>query len=155
MIQRHQSGSNNLFSHHRTFQSPAIPFHAGGKARTHYFSTVGDAALTSVLLTLKELSEQNAPEKGWILVIGPTISLSKQLLEQFGIDRQRVLLVSQKQINHYDNLMRDALTCSTCEAVLSFLPAEHPALPDYGYLANKYQTKLVNHCTQVASHYVM
>lgn len=120
-----------------------------------YFQHVADSSLNSILSTLAQLTDQTAANKGWILVIGPEHALSKQLLEKHQIDAQRVILINQKQIHRYDNLMRDALTCSTCEAVLSFLPEDHADLANYRYLANKYQTKLLNHSKQANPAYLM
>lgn len=122
---------------------------------TGYFQNIADTGLDTVLASLHRLQDETASDKGWILVLGPTHALTKQLLEKYQIETQRVLLINPKQITHYDNLMRDALTCTTCAAVLSFLPKEHAALSDYQYLANKYQTKLCNHSKQTSSPYMM
>lgn len=111
-----------------------------------YFLEVSDAHIAAVCQTLAALTTAEQTQQGWILVLAPQLHLSKQLLEQCQIDCQRLLLIGQKQIHHYDNLMRDALTCSTCSAVVSFLPADCKQLDDYQYLANKYQTQLINHC---------
>jgi cell division inhibitor SulA len=112
---------------------------------THYFREVSKANIAAVCQTLVSLTSTEQTQQGWILVLAPQLHLSKQLLEQCQIDCQRVLLISQKQVHRYDNLMRDALTCSTCSAVVSFLPADCEQLADYQYLANKYQTQLINH----------
>lgn len=108
------------------------------------FHKVQDNSVAALCQTLSQLTASGGAT-GWILVLAPTYQISKQMLEQCGVNTQRVLLINQKQIHHYDNLMRDALTCSTCEAVLSFLPEQAAALADYAYLANKYQTTLINH----------
>lgn len=113
-----------------------------------YFREVNAAHIAAVCQTLAALTTAEQTQQGWILVLAPQLHLSKQVLEQCQIDCQRVLLIGQKQIHHYDNLMRDALTCSTCSAVVSFLPADCEQLDDYQYLANKYQTQLINHCAE-------
>ena len=115
-----------------------------------YFREVGEAHLAAVCQTLAALTSAAGQQQGWILVLAPQLHLSKQVLEQCQIDCQRLLLISHKQVHRYDNLMRDALTCSTCSAVVSFLPADCAELVDYQYLANKYQTQLINHNTREA-----
>jgi cell division inhibitor SulA len=111
-----------------------------------YYLEVSEAHLAAVCQTLATLTSAGEQQQGWILVLAPQLHLNKQMLEQCQIDCQRVLLISQKQVHRYDNLMRDALTCTTCSAVVSFLPADCAELADYQYLANKYQTHLINHC---------
>lgn len=108
-----------------------------------FFQQKEEHGVAAVCQTLQQLNQQSL--QGWVLVLAPQFSLTKQVLEQCQVDCQRVLLISAKQVHHYDNLMRDALTCSTCSAVVSFLPADGAALADYQYLANKYQTILINH----------
>jgi cell division inhibitor SulA len=108
-----------------------------------YFQQKEEHGVAAVCQTLQHLNQQSL--QGWVLVIAPPFGLSKQLLEQCQVDCQRVLLINARQVHHYDNLMRDALTCSTCSAVVSFLPDDNEALDDYQYLANKYQTLLINH----------
>lgn len=113
--------------------------------QTGYFREVSETHLAAVCQTLAALTGAGEQQQGWVLVLAPQLHLSKQVLEQCQIDCQRLLLISQKQVHRYDNLMRDALTCSTCSAVVSFLPADCAELADYQYLANKYQTMLINH----------
>lgn len=119
--------------------------------QTSYFRKVSEAHFAAVCQTLAALTATGEQQQGWVLVLAPQLHLSKQVLEQCQIDCQRLLLISQKQVHRYDNLMRDALTCSTCSAVVSFLPADCAELADYQYLANKYQTQLINHCTSGAT----
>ncbi len=121
------------------------------KPQSCYYRDVAQDNLATVCQTLASLTQSPQPQQGWILVLAPQQQLSKQLLEQCQIDCQRLLVISQKQIHRYDNLMRDALTCSTCSAVLSFLPAHCAELQDYQYLAQKYQTLLINHRTTEAA----
>lgn len=131
-------------------QRPLQPVAA--KPQSSYYRDVAQDNLATICQTIASLTQPHQPQHGWILVLAPQQHLSKQLLEQCQIDCQRLLVISQKQIHRYDNLMRDALTCSTCSAVLSFLPANCPELQDYQYLAQKYQTLLINHsATQPAA----
>lgn len=110
-----------------------------------YFQQISDQSMASVINTIAQLTSPSDFGSGWILVVAPVHHLTKQLLEQCQINTQRILLISQKQVVRFDNLMRDALTCSTCCAVVSFLSADNETLRDYEYLANKYQTSLINH----------
>lgn len=117
------------------------------------FTAPANAALTAnvqtVLATLAALTQQQALQHGWLLLIAPPWQLTKQMLEQAGIPSQRILLIPQKQVGRFDNLMRDALTCSTCSAVVSFLPEEQQELADYRYLSAKYGTPLFNLTTDL------
>ena len=110
-----------------------------------FFQQIADQSMAAVINTISQLTSPSDFGSGWILVVAPVHHLTKQLLEQCQINTQRILLISQKQVVRFDNLMRDALTCSTCRAVVSFLDAESETLADYEYLANKYQTPLINH----------
>ncbi len=110
-----------------------------------YFQQMHDQSLAAVVSTIEHLTTESMFASGWILVLAPVHQLTKQLLEQCQISTQRILLISQRQISNFDNLMRDALTCSTCSAVVSFLPSDSELLDDYEYLATKYQTPLINH----------
>ena len=97
-----------------------------------------------LLQLIGTLAAQTDTQQGWLLVIAPPQPLTKSMLSQLNINSNRILVIQQRQITHFDNLMRDALTCSTCCAVVSFLPTEHPQLADYQYLSAKYGTALVN-----------
>lgn len=110
-----------------------------------FFREIADTHAAAICETLAHITKTDLRQQGWVLVIAPHFPLSKQFLEQQGIDCKRLLLINQKQVHHYDNLMRDALTCSTCSAVVSFLPSDSDVLDDYQYLANKYRTLLINH----------
>lgn len=97
-----------------------------------------------LLQLIGDLAAQTDTQQGWLLVIAPPQPLTKSMLGQLNINSKRILVIQQRQITHFDNLMRDALTCSTCCAVVSFLPTSHPQLEDYQYLSAKYGTALVN-----------
>lgn len=97
-----------------------------------------------LLQLLATLASQTDTQQGWLLVIAPPQPLTKSMLGQLNINSKRILVIQQRQITRFDHLMRDALTCSTCCAVVSFLPSDHPDLEDYHYLSAKYGTVLVN-----------
>ncbi len=134
---------SNIQSHqfqNGTTNSPLV-------ARPSVGSLVSNSAApdTAHLLQLiGVLSAQTDSQQGWLLVIAPPQPLTKSMLGPRNINSNRILVIQQRQISHFDNLMRDALTCSTCCAVISFLPSTHPQLEDYQYLSAKYGTALVN-----------
>lgn len=130
-----------MIQHSYSLPSSSIQF---GKTFIAPAKTATKLNVQAVLTTLAALTQQQGLQHGWLLVIAPPWQLTKQMLEQAGIQSQRILLISQKQIGRFDNLMRDALTCSTCSAVVSFLPEEQQELADYRYLSAKYGTPLVN-----------
>lgn len=127
-------------------------FHSGtsvnpllGRPSSMPCSSSADGTGSEYLLQLiGSLAAQTDTQQGWLLVIAPPQPLTKSMLSQLNINSKRILVIQQRQIAHFDNLMRDALTCSTCCAVVSFLSAEHPQLEDYQYLSAKYGTVLVN-----------
>lgn len=100
--------------------------------------------LARICAQITRWQNQQISSNGWLLLVAPPTVLTKSILAQLGICCQRILLIQHKQISHFDNLMRDALTCSTCSAVISFLPADDPMLVDYHYLSVKYGTDLYN-----------
>jgi cell division inhibitor SulA len=142
----------NMFATHPvTAQASTSEFlqHAIAKAGScqnanSRWPSVKQRQLKLICHQIARLQDENASATGWLLVIAPPALLTKSLLVQLGISSRRILMIQQKQINHYDNLMRDALTCSTCSAVLSFLPIDHPHLYDYQYLSQKYGTDFYN-----------
>lgn len=105
--------------------------------------------LAAICAQISHCQQTQMSSSGWLLLLAPPLALTKTLLAQLDIPCHRILLIQHKQIAHFDNLMRDALTCSTCSAVLSFLPADHPQLADYHYLSVKYGTDLYNLTTPV------
>ncbi len=105
--------------------------------------------LAAICSQITHWQQTQMSSSGWLLLIAPPLALTKTLLAQLGIACQRILLIQHKQISHFDNLMRDALTCTTCSAVLSFLPADHPQLADYHYLSVKYGTDFYNLASSV------
>ncbi len=115
----------------------------------HPDNTNQELSVQTVLHALASLTQQSVYQHGWLLLIAPPWQLTKSMLEQAGIQSQRILLIPQRQISRFDNLMRDALTCSTCSAVVSFLDAEQTELEDYRYLSAKYGTPLLNMTTDL------
>jgi cell division inhibitor SulA len=105
--------------------------------------------LAAICAQITHWQQTQMSSNGWLLLLAPPLALTKTMLAQLDIPCHRILLIQHKQIAHFDNLMRDALTCSTCSAVLSFLPTDHPQLADYHYLSVKYGTDLYNLTTPV------
>ncbi|RVU41160.1 hypothetical protein EOE67_02865 [Rheinheimera riviphila] len=134
-----------LNSQSHQFQSGTSVNPLLGRSSAGQFGSGSNPVDTTHLLQLiGTLAAQTDTQQGWLLVIAPPQPLTKSILGQLNINSKRILVIQQRQITHFDNLMRDALTCSTCCAVVSFLAAEHPQLEDYQYLSAKYGTALVN-----------
>lgn len=128
--------------------------HSSGFGSATQNQTAPAVSPASLLQTIAKLARQTVAQQGWLLVIAPPCQLTKSMLEQANINSQRILLIQQRQISRFDDLMRDALTCATCSAVVSFLPEQNPQLADYRYLSAKYGTPLVNlqPCDRVLQH---
>jgi cell division inhibitor SulA len=136
--QSHQQQSFQQHNHHTIH--PMV----GRTAFSPVHSDPVAARSTPLLQLIGSLAAQTDRQQGWLLVIAPPQPLTKSMLNQLNINSKRIMVIQQRQIAHFDNFMRDALTCSTCCAVISFLPSGHPQLPDYEYLSAKYGTALVN-----------
>jgi cell division inhibitor SulA len=148
MIQRSypSTTTQSLSRYNQTSVQPAAP-HNSTLLRND--NTNSELSVQTVLAVLANLTKQAAFQHGWLLLIAPPWQLTKSMLEQAGIQSQRILLIPQRQIGRFDNLMRDALTCATCSAVVSFLAAEQTELEDYRYLSAKYGTPLLNMTTDL------
>ena len=134
-----------LNMHNQQFQHAisTTPLHCRQSANV--LVPVGSKTDVAPLLQLiGHLAGQTDTQQGWLLVIAPPQPLTKTMLGKLNINSKRILVIQQHQITRFDHLMRDALTCSTCCAVVSFLPSDHPDLADYQYLSAKYGTVLVN-----------
>lgn len=103
--------------------------------------------LTDLLLSLERELVRTEHQPGWVLVVGSPVPLTKQALEKMGLAAHRILVLPAQKLANVDRTIRDALTCSTCQAVLTFVD-EEAQLSDYEYLATKYQTRWVNHTEQ-------
>lgn len=133
------------------FQTLSSSFNTTRQLRQHnavntfnYFMQRAGQQWQDVLSTLSKEARRTDAQEGWLLLIAPPFGVSKQLLEQAGIAASRVLVLPAHSTPKLDMLVRDALTCSTCKAVVTFVE-DTAQLADYEYLANKYQTRLVNH----------
>jgi len=124
--------------------SAVNPLHSGRTTNPVVRSTKPTHTSATLMTLIGRLAAQTDSQQGWLLVIAPPQPLTKSMLRQLNINSKRILVIQQRQITHFDNLMRDALTCSTCCAVISFLPQNCPELDDYHYLSAKYGTELVN-----------
>lgn len=111
----------------------------------YFFQHRSGASLQTTLTSIANELRDTSRSQGWVLVIGAPHSLTKHQLEIAGIRTQRVIVIARHQVSDLDTLLRDALTCSTCQAVITFFPEDDATLADYAYLARKYQTKLLNH----------
>lgn len=139
MINIPQPLSQALFT-----QATLNQHHTSGVAGPTQKQAAPAVSPASLLQIIAQLARQTVARQGWLLVIAPPCQLTKSMLEQANINSQRILLIQQRQISRFDDLMRDALTCATCSAVVSFLPEQNPQLADYRYLSAKYGTPLVN-----------
>ncbi len=103
--------------------------------------------LTDLLLSLRRELVRTEQQPGWVLVVGSPVPLTKQALEKMGLAAHRILVLPAQKLANIDRTIRDALTCSTCQAVLTFVDGDEQ-LSDYDYLATKYQTRWINHREQ-------
>ena len=133
----------NIHSHQSHNGSAVNPSY-GRASVTSFNSGKSTTASEPLLALIGRLAAQTDTQQGWLFVIAPPQPLTKAMLSRMNINSKRILVIQQRQIGHFDNLMRDALTCSTCCAVISFLPTDYPQLADYQYLSAKYGTALVN-----------
>lgn len=134
-----------------SFNLPTSAFHPRRHHTTHHaFSEQRNVHdLTDLLVSLRRELVRTEHQPGWVLVVGSPVLLTKQALEKMGLAAHRILVLPAQKLANVDRTIRDALTCSTCQAVLTFVDNEEQ-LSDYDYLATKYQTRWINHREQPA-----
>lgn len=99
--------------------------------------TAGQLALPELLLIIQQHQQQS----GWVLLLAPTQLPDKSTFSGFDLDMSKVLMIQQKQISNIDTVLCDALSSSTCSAVVVWQDQfSESSLQHYQQLAEQYQT---------------
>lgn len=136
--------STSLFPSKAIYSEPLVSERNRKSTHAHWPTPSKAWTATRICQQLAWILTEKVTNTGWILMIAPPAQISKALLSHHNIATNRILMFQQNQVAHFDNMVRDALTSSTCSAVLCFLPEGDEKLADYAYLSEKYGTCFYN-----------
>lgn len=110
--------------------------------------TAGQLALPELLFII----QQHQQHSGWVLLLAPNQLPDKSTFSGFDLDMSKVLVIQQKQISNIHTVLSDALSSSTCSAVVVWQDQfSESSLQHYQQLAEQHQTcfyQLSNDATQ-------
>lgn len=99
--------------------------------------TAGQLALPELLFIIQQHQQQS----GWVLLLAPNQLPDKSTFHGFDLDMSKVLVIQQKQISNIDTVLGDALSSSTCSAVVVWQDQfSESSLRHYQQLAEQHQT---------------
>ncbi len=97
----------------------------------------GQLALPELLFIIQQHQQQS----GWVLLLAPNQLPDKSTFTGFDVDMSKVLMIQQKQISNIDTVLSDALSSSTCSAVVVWQDQfSDSSLQHYQQLAEQHQT---------------
>jgi cell division inhibitor SulA len=99
--------------------------------------TAGQLALPELLFIIQQHQQQS----GWVLLLAPNQLPDKSTFSGFDLDMSKVLVIQQKQISNIHTVLSDALSSSTCCAVVVWQDQfSESSLQHYQQLAEQHQT---------------
>ncbi len=99
--------------------------------------TAGQLALPELLFIIQQHQQQS----GWVLLLAPNQLPEKSTFSGFDLDMSKVLMIQQKQISNIHTVLCDALSSSTCSAVVVWQDQfSESSLQHYQQLAEHHQT---------------
>jgi cell division inhibitor SulA len=99
--------------------------------------TAGQLALPELLFIIQQHQQQS----GWVLLLAPNQLPDKSTFSGFDLDMSKVLVIQQKQISNIDTVLCDALSSTTCSAVVVWQDQfSESSLQHYQQLAQQHQT---------------
>jgi cell division inhibitor SulA len=99
--------------------------------------TAGQLALPELLFII----QQHQQHSGWVLLLAPNQLPDKSTFSGFDLDMSKVLVIQQKQISNIHTVLSDALSSSTCSAVVVWQDQfSESSLQHYQQLAEQHQT---------------
>lgn len=99
--------------------------------------TAGQLALPELLFIIQQHQQQS----GWVLLLAPNQLPDKSTFSGFDLDMSKVLVIQQKQISNIHTVLSDALSSSTCSAVVVWQDQfSESSLQHYQQLAEQHQT---------------
>jgi len=85
--------------------------------------------------------QQHQQQSGWVLLLAPNQLPDKSTFTGFDVDMSKVLVIQQKQISNIHTVLSDALSSSTCSAVVVWQDQfSESSLQHYQQLAEQHQT---------------
>lgn len=92
---------------------------------------------------------QTSDDPRWILFIAPPGKPNFQFLQQAGINKSRIITLSQKQINDTDKLFKDALCSHNYAAVIRWVNrCDNQLVDEIQQLTEDSKTHCFVYCTQ-------
>ena len=106
--------------------------------------TAGQLALPELLFIIQQHQQQS----GWVLLLAPNQLPEKSTFTGFDVDMSKVLVIQQKQISNIHTVLSDALSSSTCSAVVVWQDQfSESSLQHYQQLAEQHQTCFYQFCS--------
>lgn len=92
---------------------------------------------------------QTADDPRWILFIAPPGKPNFQFLQQSGINKSRVITLSQKQLVDPDKIFKDAIASNNYAAVIHWTnSSDKPLIDEINQLTNESKTHCFVYCSQ-------
>ena len=92
---------------------------------------------------------QTSEDPRWILFIAPPGKPNFQFLQQAGINKSRIITLSQKQMNDPEQLFKDALASNNYAAVIRWVNrCDKPLIDEIDRLTEQSQTQCFVYCAQ-------
>lgn len=105
----------------------------------------GQLGLPELLFIIRQHQQQS----GWVLLVAPNQLPDKSTFSGFDVDMSKVLVIQQKQISNIHSVLSDALSSSTCSAVVVWQDQfSQSSLEHYQQLAEHYHTSLYQFSAQ-------
>ena len=92
---------------------------------------------------------QTSDDPRWILFIAPPGKPNFQFLQQSGIDKSRVITLSQKQLDNPDKIFKDALASNNYAAIIHWVNhCDKPLIDEINQLTLQSKTHCFVYCAQ-------
>lgn len=92
---------------------------------------------------------QTSDDPRWILFIAPPGKPNFQFLQQAGINKSRIITLSQKQLNNPDKIFKDALASNNYAAVIHWVNSDDkPSIDEINQLTEDSNTHCFVYCAQ-------
>jgi cell division inhibitor SulA len=138
MLSRYQQQPNN-----NSFNS--------NRVGTHVCNTQNRLTVSYDLNDYQSLLQhlQTSDDPRWVLFIAPPGKPNFQFLKQAGINKSRIITLTQKQLKNPDQLFKDALTSNNYAVVIRWLGlCDKPLINEINELTTDSNTHCFVYCAQ-------
>lgn len=131
----------NLNKAVQSYSSAGQPQLAHKSAHSAFYQKLQVSAGQLALPELLFIIQQHQQQSGWVLLLAPSQLPDKSTFSGFDVDMSKVLVIQQKQISNIHSVLSDALSSSTCSAVVVWQDQfSESSLQHYQQLAEQHQT---------------